>query len=59
MMKGGNSSEEKKFTSEPPRSSLVEPPPGYQTPSPNYAYGAGPDKSRRTYFDIMSGKEKE
>ncbi|WFU28809.1 hypothetical protein QA649_07580 [Bradyrhizobium sp. CB1717] len=59
MMKGGNSSEEKKFTSEPPRQSLVEPPPGYQTPSPNYAYGAGPDKSRRTYFDIMSGKDKE
>ncbi|MCP3411640.1 hypothetical protein [Bradyrhizobium sp. CCGB01] len=59
MMKGGNSSEEKQFTTEPPRSSLVEPPPGYQTPSPNYAYGAGPDKSRRTYFDIMSGKDKE
>ncbi|WP_439396358.1 hypothetical protein ACRQ5Q_05320 [Bradyrhizobium sp. PMVTL-01] len=59
MMKGGNGSEEKKFTSEPPRQSLVEPPPGYQTPSPNYAYGAGPDKSRRTYFDIMSGKDKE
>lgn len=55
----GNSSEEAKFTSEPPRQSLVEPPPGYQTPSPNYAYGAGPDKSRRTYFDIMSGKDKE
>ncbi|MBR0708753.1 MULTISPECIES: hypothetical protein [Bradyrhizobium] len=59
MMKGGNGSEEKKFESEPPRQSLVEPPPGYQTPSPNYAYGAGPDKSRRTYFDIMSGKDKE
>jgi hypothetical protein len=59
MMKGGNSSEETKFTAEPPRQSLVEPPPGYQTPSPNYAYGAGPDKSRRTYFDIMSGKDKE
>lgn len=55
----GNSSEEKQFTSEPPRQSLVEPPPGYQTPSPNYAYGAGPDKSRRMYYDIMSGKEKE
>lgn len=54
----GNSSEEKKFTSEPPRESLVEPPAGYQTPSPNYAYGTGPDMSRRTYYDIMSGKEK-
>ena len=58
MMKGGKG-ETKQFTSEPPRQSLVEPPPGYQTPSPNYAYGAGPDKSRRTYFDIMSGKDKE
>ena len=54
----GNSSEEKKFTSEPPRESLVEPPAGYQTPSPNFAYGTGPDNSRRTYYDIMSGKEK-
>jgi hypothetical protein len=54
----GNSSEAKPFTTEPPRQSLVEPPPGYQTPSPNYAYGSGPDNSRRTYFDIMSGKDK-
>ncbi|WP_456617569.1 MULTISPECIES: hypothetical protein [unclassified Bradyrhizobium] len=58
MMKGGKG-ETKQFTSEPPRQSLVEPPPGYQTPSPSYAYGAGEDKSRRTYFDIMSGKDKE
>jgi hypothetical protein len=59
MMKGsGSSSESKQFTTEPPRQSLVEPPPGYQTPSPGYAYGAGEDKTRRTYFDIMSGKDK-
>lgn len=55
----GNGPEAKQFTSEPPRQSLVEPPPGYQTPSPNYAYGSGPDNSKRTYFDIQSGKEKE
>ncbi|MDD1527412.1 hypothetical protein C7U92_23385 [Bradyrhizobium sp. WBOS7] len=54
----GNEPESKQFTSEPPRQSLVEPPPGYQTPSPNYAYGSGPDNSKRTYFDILSGKEK-
>jgi hypothetical protein len=60
MMKGvGGKAEAKQFTTEPPRSSLVEPPPGYQTPSPSYAYGAGEDKSRRTYFDIMTGKDKE
>ena len=58
MMKGGTP-EEKQFTSEPPRQSLVEPPPGYQTPSPNYAYGAGKDNTKKTYFDIMSGKDKE
>lgn len=58
MLKGGTP-EEKKFTTEPPRQSLVEPPPGYQTPSPNYAYGAGKDNTKKTYFDIMSGKDKE
>ena len=55
----GNKGEAKQFTSEPPRQSLVEPPPGYQTPSPNYAYGAGEDNTKRTYFDVRSGKEKE
>ena len=60
MMKGvGGAPEQKQFTSEPARSSLVEPPPGYQTPSPNYAYGAGKDNTKKTYFDIMSGKDKE
>jgi hypothetical protein len=59
MIKGSGSSESKQFTAEPPRQSLVEPPPGYQTPSPGYAYGAGEDKTRRTYFDVMSGKDKE
>ncbi|WFU73719.1 MULTISPECIES: hypothetical protein [unclassified Bradyrhizobium] len=58
MLKGGTP-EEKQFTSEPPRQSLVEPPPGYQTPSPNYTYGAGKDNTKKTYFDIMSGKDKE
>jgi len=33
--------ESKPFTGEPPRTALTEPPPGYQTPSPGYAYGAG------------------
>ena len=27
------------FTGEPARASLTEPPPGYQTPSPNQPYG--------------------
>jgi hypothetical protein len=32
------------FTGEPERGSLTQPPVGYQTPSPNYAYGVGPAK---------------
>lgn len=30
-----------KFTGEPPRTELTEPPPGYQTPSPDQPYGTG------------------
>ena len=33
-----------KFTGEPPRASLTEPPPGYQTPSPEQPYGLGAEK---------------
>lgn len=29
------------FAGEPERTTLTEPPPGYQTPSPDYAYGVG------------------
>jgi len=38
-MFGGRSDETAKFTGEPPRTSLTEPPPGYQTPSPDQPYG--------------------
>jgi hypothetical protein len=31
------------FTGEPPRSSLTDPPPGYQTPSPDQPYGLVPE----------------
>ena len=30
-----------KFTGEPPRADLTDPPPGYQTPSPGQPYGTG------------------
>jgi len=33
--------EQVRFTGEPTRNSLTEPPPGYQTPSPDQPYGAG------------------
>lgn len=55
----GEESESKQFTSEPDRETLTQPPAGYQTPSPNYAYGTGPKESLTAkQFDIMSGKEK-
>jgi hypothetical protein len=55
----GSDTESKQFSSEPTRESLTQPPPGYQTPSPNYAYGTGPKESLNAkQFDIMSGKEK-
>ena len=34
------------FTGEPGRTSLTDPPPGYQTPSPDQPYGIGPDKKK-------------
>ena len=44
------------FTSEPERGELTEPPKGYQTPSPNFAYGVGPSKGQETICDSASGK---
>ena len=38
---GGNKTESAPFKGEPTRDTLTMPPPGYQTPSPNYAYGTG------------------
>jgi len=47
----GNTSEAAPFKEEPPRESLTQPPAGYQTPSPNYAYGTGPKESLFKGFD--------
>lgn len=55
---GGNKGETAPFTGEPPRATLIQPPSGYQTPSPNYAYGTGPKEILvNKHIDIMSGKE--
>jgi hypothetical protein len=55
----GSKDETAPFTGEPPRQSLVEPPPGYQTPSPNFAYGTGPKESLTAkQFDIITGKDR-
>jgi hypothetical protein len=38
---GGSKAESAPFKGEPTRETLTMPPPGYQTPSPNFAYGTG------------------
>ncbi len=53
---GGDKQETAKFTGEPTRSDLTDPPTGYQTPSPNFAYGAGPSKGTETVCDSASGQ---
>jgi len=40
----GSKEETVPFTAEPPRTTLTEPPTGYQTPSPNQPYAAKPEK---------------
>jgi hypothetical protein len=40
-MFGSKKDESAKFTGEPPRASLTDPPTGYQTPSPEQPYGVG------------------
>jgi hypothetical protein len=42
---GGSKTETAPFKGEPTRDTLTMPPPGYQTPSPNFAYGTGPKES--------------
>lgn len=48
--------EAEKFTGEPERSELTQPPVGYQTPSSNFAYGTGPVKPPKEVCDAASGK---
>lgn len=51
-MFGGGQEEAKRFTGEPARSELTDPPPGYQTPSAAQPYGpekAGPPKPTNDY----------
>jgi hypothetical protein len=53
----GNKSESAPFKGEPTRDTLTMPPPGYQTPSPGYAYGTGPKESLvRKEYNPSQGK---
>jgi type IV secretory pathway VirB10-like protein len=53
---GGNKSETAPFKGEPTRDSLTQPPSGYQTPSPNFAYGTGPKESLNKEYNPALGK---
>jgi hypothetical protein len=53
---GGSKSETTAFKGEPTRESLTEPPSGYQTPSPNFAYGTGPKESLNKEYNPAAGK---
>ena len=55
-MFGGNKSESVPFKGEPTRESLTQPPAGYQTPSPNFAYGTGPKESMNKEYNPAAGK---
>jgi hypothetical protein len=53
----GNKAEVAPFKGEPTRESLTQPPSGYQTPSPNFAYGTGPKESlNNKVYDPAAGK---
>jgi hypothetical protein len=53
---GGNKSETAPFKGEPTRDTLTQPPSGYQTPSPNFAYGTGPKESMNKEYNPAAGK---
>src|SRR5207302_10076535 len=52
---GGNKVETAPFNGEPTRDTLTQPPPGYQTPSPNFAYGTGPKESLNKEYNPAAG----
>ena len=54
---GGTKPEVGEFKGEPTRETLTQPPPGYQIPSPNYAYGVGQKGSLNKDADNKDSKE--
>ncbi len=53
---GGSKTETAPFKGEPTRQTLTQPPSGYQTPSPNFAYGTGPKESMNKEYNPAKGK---
>ncbi|MEJ2377367.1 MAG: hypothetical protein P8Y71_18865, partial [Pseudolabrys sp.] len=58
MFKGKND-DVAKFTGEPPRTELTEPPPGYQTPSPDQPYGTGKAPAPKADNNYITRSEPE
>jgi hypothetical protein len=56
-MFGSKKEETAKFTGEPPRDSLTDPPPGYQTPSPDQPYGVGKATAPKPTDDYTTRSE--
>jgi len=54
---GGSKEETTKFTGEPPRASLTDPPTGYQTPSPDQPYGVGKGAAPKASNDYLTRGE--
>jgi hypothetical protein len=53
----GYKAEQQPFTGEPARTNLIQPPTGYQTPSPSYPYGVGMPKNN-SVKDMPSMKDR-
>src|SRR5262249_48331316 len=53
----GSQDQNTKFTGEPPRASLTDPPTGYQTPSPDQPYGAGKAGAPKATNDYLTRGE--
>jgi hypothetical protein len=51
---GGTETETAKFTGEPPRATLTEPPPGYRTPSPAQPYGVNASENAPKAIDYAT-----
>ena len=52
----GKDQDSARFTGEPPRASLTDPPPGYQTPSPDQPYGKGNENVTPKAFDYKNDR---
>jgi len=58
LLPGGAKTEAEPFTGEPPRTSLTQPPTGYQTPSASYPYGINSEKKNNSTLNLPLVKDR-